>query len=114
MSSLLAYAAGTLALIGAAFGLLAAIGIIRMPDLYTRMHAATKAGTFGGGMVFLAVAIGFADGAVALRSVIGILFVALTTPVAAHLLARAAYLAGYSPDSITKINDLEKTGGDFH
>lgn len=108
MANILAFTAGSLALIGAIFGLLAAIGIMRMPDIYTRMHAATKAGVVGGGVIFLAVAVGFSDGAVALRALIGIIFVALTTPVAAHLLARAAYSAGHVPDSITTTTDIDK------
>jgi multicomponent Na+:H+ antiporter subunit G len=107
MSAALAYLAGTLLLVGAVFGLLAAIGIVRMPDLYTRMHAATKAGTIGGGAVFLAVAAGFADGAVLARALIGIIFLTLTTPVSAHLLARAAHLSGYRTESINEMDELQ-------
>jgi multicomponent Na+:H+ antiporter subunit G len=107
MSEPLAYLAGALSLVGAIFGLLAAIGIVRMPDLYTRMHAATKAGTIGGGAVFLAVGAGFADGAVLVRSLIGIVFLALTTPVSAHLLARAAHLSGHQSESINEVDELQ-------
>jgi len=75
-------------LLGAAFALLAAIGVLRLPDLYTRMHAASKAGAVGGGMILLAVALISFDGAVALRAILGTGFLLLTTPVSAHLLAR--------------------------
>lgn len=75
-------------LAGAAFALLGAIGVLRLPDLYTRMHAASKAGAVGGGMILLAVALISFDGSVALRAILGTGFLLLTTPVSAHLLAR--------------------------
>ncbi len=52
-----AYAAGVLLLIGSVFSLLAAVGILRLPDLYTRMHAASKAGTMGSGLMLIAIAV---------------------------------------------------------
>jgi len=75
-------------LVGAGFALLGAVGVLRLPDLYTRMHAASKAGAVGGGMILLAVALTSLDGAVALRAILGTGFLLLTTPVSAHLLAR--------------------------
>jgi len=106
-----AYAAGVLLLIGAVFSLLAAIGVLRLPDLYTRMHAASKAGTMGSGLMLVAIAVVAFDGPVILRALVGFLFLLLTAPVSAHLLARAAYSAGYKPASITHINDLEQESG---
>jgi len=106
---LLQYFAGGLLLVGAAFGLLAAIGILRLPDLYTRMHAASKAGTLGSGITLVAIAVVSLDVAVILRAVVGIAFLVLTAPVSAHLLARAAFLAGYEPHPMTKVNDLAST-----
>src|SRR5690606_16128275 len=79
--------------IGSLFVLLATVGLLRLPDLYTRMHAASKAGIVGAGLILLAVAMVSLDGAVALRALLGVIFLALTTPVSAHLLARAAYHA---------------------
>ncbi len=101
------YIAGLLILIGALFTLLAAIGILRLPDLYTRMHAASKAGPVGSGLILVAVAVVSFDASISLRALVGVAFILLTTPVAAHLLARAAYIAGYKPSAITEINDLE-------
>ena len=75
-------------LAGATFALLGAVGVLRLPDLYTRMHAASKAGAVGGSMVLLAVALISFDGSVALRAILGTGFLLLTTPVSAHLLAR--------------------------
>ena len=85
------YAGCVLLLLGALFSLIAAIGVVRLPDLFTRMHAASKAGPVGSGLVLLAVAVVSADAGVALRAIVGIAFILMTTPVAAHLLARASY-----------------------
>lgn len=98
--------AALLVLVGSTFGLLSAVGMLRLPDLYTRMHAASKAGLVGAGMILLAVAAVSFDSAVALRSILGLLFLVLTTPVSAHLLARAAYKAGILPTPETDIGDM--------
>lgn len=100
------YIGGILLLAGAVFSLLAAIGVVRLPDLYTRMHAASKAGAVGGGLILLAVAVLSQDAAVSMRAIIGVIFLLLTTPVSAHLLARASYLSGYRPCKETLIDEL--------
>jgi multicomponent Na+:H+ antiporter subunit G len=100
------YAGGIVLLLGAAFTLLAAVGVVRLPDLYTRMHAASKAGAVGGGLILLAVALLSQDAAVSLRAIIGVVFLLLTTPVSAHLLARASYLSGYKPCSETVVDEI--------
>jgi len=100
------YAGGLLVLAGVFFSLLAAVGLLRLPDLYTRLHAASKAGVVGAGLVLLAIALTSLEGAVAFRAVVGVLFLILTTPVSAHLLARAAYLTGLKPDPTTLVNEM--------
>lgn len=87
--------AGVLILIGSAFTLIAAIGLLRLPDLYSRMHAASKAGTIGSGLMLIALAVFTDDLATALRALAGVAFFLLTAPVASHLLAKAAYSAGF-------------------
>lgn len=89
------YLAGILIVIGAAFALIASIGLLRLPDLYTRMHAASKAGTMGSGVMLIALAIFTDDQAVVTRALAGVMFFLLTAPVSSHLLAKAAYSAGY-------------------
>ena len=84
----------TLILLGAFFALVAAIGLLRMPDLLMRMHAATKAGALGAGLLLLAVAVSFGDSGVTVRVLAAIVFLFLTAPVAAHVIGRAAYYAG--------------------
>jgi len=107
IAELARYAGALLLLAGSIFGLIAALGVLRLPDLYTRLHAASKAGAVGGGMILLAVALAAFDGAVALRALIGIGFLLMTTPVAAHLLARASYKSGNKPTQMTVSNDLD-------
>lgn len=100
------YLAALLILAGALFSLIAAIGVLRLPDLYTRLHAASKAGAVGAGLVFLALAVTSFDGAVVLRALLGIVFLLLSTPVSAHLLARAAYRCGEAPTPATTVDDF--------
>lgn len=76
-----------LALLGAAFTLVAAIGLVRLPETLWRMHAAAKAGTLGAGLLLLAVALA-TDASTASRAVAAAVFLVLTAPVAAHVLAR--------------------------
>lgn len=106
MSGTADVATGILIVIGAFFALVAAIGIVRLPDLYTRMHAASKAGTLGSGLLLLALALDADDLGIATRALAGILFLMLTAPISAHLLARAAYLAGLRPWSGTYMDDM--------
>lgn len=82
-------------LAGALFSLIAAIGVVRLPDLYSRMHAASKAGTVGSGLLLLAVGIHSQDMSILARALAGFVFFVLTAPIAAHLLARASHKAGH-------------------
>ncbi|MDZ7269033.1 MAG: monovalent cation/H(+) antiporter subunit G [candidate division KSB1 bacterium] len=83
-----------LMLTGAVFMLLAAVGVLRMPDLYLRMSAISKAATLGVICVLLGAALHFADFAISARIIAIVVFLILTAPVAAHKIGRAAYLAG--------------------
>ena len=89
------YAAGLLIVTGAFFVLTATIGLLRLPDLYTRMHAASKAGTLGSCVMLIALAIHADSLAISLRAIAGVGFFLLTAPISAHLLAKAAYQAGF-------------------
>ena len=83
-----------LLLLGSLFMLLAAIGMVRMPDVLTRMHSSTKSSTLGVGLIMLGVALAFSDFAIAVRALAIVIFMFTTTPVSAHMIARAAYLSG--------------------
>ena len=80
-------------LTGSAFSLLAAIGVLRMPDVFTRMQASTKASTLGLGCLLVGAALQMGDFASFIRVTSIGAFVLLTTPVAAHVIARASYIA---------------------
>lgn len=88
------FISSALLLIGASFCLLASFGVLRMPDVYTRMQAATKAGTLGVACIILGVASHFGSLATAAESMLIVAFLFLTAPVASHLIARAAYFVG--------------------
>ena len=77
--------------LGAAFMLIAAIGVVRLPDLFTRMHAATKAATLGAACSVAATIVHFGFGAVGVPAALIIVFLFVTAPVAAHVMSRAAY-----------------------
>lgn len=96
-----------LVLSGALFSLTAAIGINRFPDLYTRMHAASKAGTVGSGLLLLAVGLNSLEVSIFARSLAGVFFVVLTAPVSAHLLAKAAHKVGYRLAAITTLDEMK-------
>jgi multicomponent Na+:H+ antiporter subunit G len=87
--------AGALIVVGAAFVLVASIGLLRLPDFYSRTHSASKVGTLGSGLMLIALAVFTEDAATATRALAGVVFFLLTAPIASHLLARAAYGAGY-------------------
>lgn len=69
----------------------ASLGILRLPDVLIRMHASTKAGTLGAGLVFAAVALHSRDTVTVSLAALTVIFLMFTAPVAAHAIARAAY-----------------------
>lgn len=80
--------------IGAVFILIASIGIVRMPDFYLRLSVTVKAATLGNGLMLACCAIVFPQVSVTTKAVAIVFFLILTAPVAAHLIARSAYLIG--------------------
>jgi multicomponent Na+:H+ antiporter subunit G len=100
------YIAGALLIIGAFFTLVAAVGVVRFPDLYTRMHAASKTGTVGSGVMLIAIAVHSGEFDVITRAIAGVVFFLLTAPLSAHLLARAAYCTGVRPWPGTQPDEL--------
>ncbi|UOQ47359.1 monovalent cation/H(+) antiporter subunit G [Gracilibacillus caseinilyticus] len=84
---------------GTFFVISASIGVIRFPDIYTRLHASTKAATLGisgimiGAFIFLYVEHQIVSG----KLILGIIFILLTAPVSAHMIGRAAHSIGIKP-----------------
>lgn len=89
------YAAMTVLLlvVGGLFTLLGALGIVRLPDLFIRMQAATKASVLGASCLLLSLAFHVREPDITARSLAAIAFICLTVPVAAHMIGRAAYLS---------------------
>ncbi|MDZ7343052.1 MAG: monovalent cation/H(+) antiporter subunit G [candidate division KSB1 bacterium] len=83
-----------LIIIGTIFTVLAAIGILRMPDVFQRLSTATKAATLGVGSLLLAAAVHFDNLGTTTRALATIFFLILTAPIAAHIIGRAAYFIG--------------------
>jgi multicomponent Na+:H+ antiporter subunit G len=83
-------------IIGTFFIISSTIGILRFPDLYTRLHAASKSGTLGVASILIGAFLYFLfeEHIVSGKLLLGIMFVLLTAPVASHMLARAAYKVG--------------------
>jgi len=107
MSWVIALVVAVMCIGGALFSLTAAIGVNRLPDFYTRMHAASKAGTVGSALLLLAVGLYSQQLAVLGCALVGFLFVVLTAPISAHLLAKSAHQAGYKSSSQTVKDDLK-------
>jgi multicomponent Na+:H+ antiporter subunit G len=84
---------GYFVLQGALLSLVAAYGVVRLPDAYTRNHAASKSATLGVISILLGVFFYFwlIEGHMNARIILGIIFVFMTAPVAGHLIMRAAY-----------------------
>ncbi|MHA6298813.1 monovalent cation/H(+) antiporter subunit G [Devosia sp. CAU 1758] len=95
-------------LIGAWLIFSASLGLLRLPDFYSRLHVTTKAGTVGVGFVLLSAMISSGDGGVIWKSLLIVLLVAITSPLAAHLLSKAAYLTGVplGDDAITDQSEV--------
>jgi multicomponent Na+:H+ antiporter subunit G len=87
--------------IGILFILVASIGIIRMPDVLTRMSVVSKAITFGLGFILLGVVVHFNDTLTLIKAVIIYIFLSLSTSIAASVIGLAAY-----KDKKTKLSDL--------
>lgn len=92
MNTMLEFLLAALILIGAGFTLIGSLGLIRLRDFYSRLHAPTKATTLGVGSLLIASAVFFSivDDGISLHEVLVTLFLFITAPVGAHLMAKAA------------------------
>lgn len=96
-----------LIILGSLMILISSIGLIRMPDLYMRMSATTKAATLGVGFILIGTAIFFWEVGIVSRLLIIIVFLLLTAPVAAHMIGRAAYIDGVKLWEKTSVDELK-------
>ena len=86
--------------------LIAAVGIVRMPDLFARMQASSKAGTLGTILILAGVALAHGEAGIVVRAILVIVFLFLTAPVAAHVIARAAQRSGSATPTELVIDEL--------
>lgn len=102
---------GALMLTGSLLTLLAALGLHRFPDIFARMHAATKPATLGLVLLLVGAVVTVGQVAVALRFglVAGLAFI--TAPVASHMVGRAAYRAGVELGPDTVLDELADPDG---
>lgn len=93
-------------LIGSIFIFLGSLGLLRMPDFFTRIQAGTKASTLGTMLSILGIGIIHYDWAG--KIIILIVFVFMTNPISSHVIARAAYYANIGFSSKTVVDKLDK------
>ncbi len=99
---------GILLILGAFFMLIASIGMIKLPDLYMRMHAATKAPSLGIFLMVIGIVIYFFEIWASVGGLIVILFVFITAPLGSHMISRVGHLMGVKKDENTSIDELEE------
>ena len=97
--------------IGLAFDLFGTIGLVRLPDVYNRVQAATKCVTLGTCMILLGVLVGAWGGAMGAKAALCAVFLLLTSPVAAHAIARGAYRSGVR---LWEKSVIDRYGEDIH
>jgi multicomponent Na+:H+ antiporter subunit G len=97
-----------LAWVGTLFVVLAAVGVLRMPDLFSRLQASSKAATLGVVCLLVAVAIHFGDSRIWFKASALGAFLFLTAPIAAHLIARAGFVTGAPLAEETTVNEAEE------
>jgi multicomponent Na+:H+ antiporter subunit G len=91
MTAMTDWLAALLLVAGGTFCLIAGVGVVRFRDVYTRMHASTKAGTFGLALIAAGTAIAATDWGEAVEAMAVFLFLIATAPVGSHLVGRAAF-----------------------
>lgn len=104
MTAVLEAFASLLLLGGSLVVAISALGMLRLPDPFMRMHAATKSGVVGSGLVLLGAGLHFGTPGAVLTAVCGVLFLVATVPIASHVLGRAAYVAG-APIAASTVTD---------
>lgn len=99
-----------LLLAGLFFIIVAAIGFVRLPDVFCRLHVTGVLDTMGAPLILLGGAVYLGATLVSLKLLMGIVFLAVTSPIVAHLLARAALEAGHEPGVIEESAEFRAYG----
>lgn len=103
-----------LLLTGCLLALIAAFALHRFPDLFCRMHGATKPASLGLLLVAVAAALAIAAPAASVKLLLVVVLQFLTVPVSAHMVGRAAYRAGIEMADLTEIDELGRDRDAVH
>ena len=95
-------------MLGALLMLIASIGIIRMPDIYIRMHATTKSTSLGILFIFVGASLVFAEPGVWIKAILSVIFIFMTVPIATHIIGKVAHIMKIPKWHKTIQDDLEE------
>ena len=95
--------------VGVIFTVVTVIGILRLPDVYTRAHTASKSATLGVLSILLGMFfyVWLNEGLISFQLLLAIVFLFITSPIGGHLMSRAAYISGVKPSELTVRDDLK-------
>lgn len=97
--------------VGSFFSMVSAVGLLRLPDVYSRLHAVTKATTLGtAGLLVASGVLALGQGSLPFAECLTILFIFLTNPVGGHMIGRAAYLTGIEMRALPVVDELGRAG----
>lgn len=111
MEQVLSVLIWALLLSGAFFLVTGALGMVRLPDVFTRMHAAGMADTMGAGLILVGLCMYSGANLITVRLVLILAFVWFTSPIATHALAKAALSGGAEPYTVRAERDGQEEGG---
>lgn len=94
--------------IGVIFVFIGAVGLLRLPDFYIRVSAITKAATVGVACIMIGVALVYNEISIAIKAFAVVMFLLITSPIASHIIGRAAYNAGVPLWKKTFVDELEE------
>lgn len=95
-------------IVGVLFVVIGAVGLLRLPDFYIRISAITKAATVGVACIMIGVALNYNEISIAIKAFAVVLFLLITSPIAAHIIGRAAYNSGVPLWKKTEVNEYEE------
>ncbi len=95
-------------ILGVLFVVIGAVGLLRLPDFYIRISAITKAATVGVACIMIGVALNYNEISIAIKAFAVVLFLLITSPIAAHIIGRAAYDGGVPLWKKTEVNEYEE------
>jgi len=110
--TLLTWVSVGLVIVGLFFTVVAAVGLVRLPDLYTRSHATSKADTLGTVLTLAGVAVAFDAGVPRVKLALLAIFLLITNPTATHAITRAAYDQGIEPETDKPVDPMASGGVD--